>query len=115
MASNILLGVETVRSLAFGSIGASYAKIGTEFIEPVRILYVQNLTNALLMFSFNGLADHFPLASGAFFVLDITTNKTADQGLFLAAGEQMFVKRDGTPTSGSVYVTAINGNNTHSI
>jgi len=100
---------EPVRSLGFASIGAGYTGIGTEIVNPVRILRVQNITDALLMFSFDGVNDHEALASNSFLLLDITTNKTREQGYFLAEGTRMYVKEIGTPTEGSVYVTVYYG------
>lgn len=108
-AHAIRLVPEAVRSLAFGSIGVGYMGIGTEINNPVRILRIQNLTNALLMFSYDGINDHEPLASNSFLLLDITANKSRDQGYYLAEGTRIYVKRDGTPTDGSVYVTVYYG------
>jgi len=100
---------EAIRTLAYGSIGASYAQIGTPIVNPARLIKVDNLTNATLMFSTNGLLDQFVLPSGGFMLIDICSDKTHDDGLFLPTGEGMFVKEIGTPTSGSVYFTVMYG------
>jgi len=105
----IRLVPEAARSLAFGSIGAAYAGIGTAINNPVRILHIQNLTDVVLMFSYDGINDHFPLASNSYLLLDITANKSRDQGFYLAEGTRIYVKEDGTPSSGSVYVTVYYG------
>lgn len=100
---------EPVRSLAFGSINNTYMGIGTAFEHPIRILFVQNLTDATLMFSLDGIDDHFPLPGSGFLLLDITSNKTLAQGCFIAEGQRVYVKEEETPTTGSVYVSAFYG------
>jgi hypothetical protein len=100
---------EAVRTLGFASIGATYMGVGNDVNRPVRILHIQNLTDAILMFSFDGIEDHFPLAANGYLLLDITANKTLDQGFFLAEGQRIYVKEIDTPSSGSVYVTVFYG------
>ena len=106
MAQSLYLRCDPVRSLAYSSIGATYTAIGTMItvIGP-RIYFIQNLTNATLMFSYDGVNDHFPLPANGFRLLDICTNQIDTQGFFLSAGTQFYVKEIGTPTSGSVYLT----------
>lgn len=109
MSLAIRLQCEPVRTLAFGAILPGYMGIGTTFDHPVRILFIQNLTNALLMFSFNGIDDHFPLDTKAFLLLDVTTNKTIDIGCFVAEGQRLYVRQVAAPTTGAVWVTAFYG------
>lgn len=98
------------RSLAFGSIVAGYTLVGSNtFFYPVRVLIVQNLTDATVQFSTNGSVDHFPLAAGDKFVLDIAANDAEDNPWFLPKEQGVYVKRIGTPTTGSVYVSAVFG------
>lgn len=105
----IRLGIEPVRSLAFGSIVAEYTGVGTEITNPVRILRIQNLTNALLWFSYDGVNNHEALAPNSFLLLDITANKSREHGYYLAEGTRIYAKRNDTPTSGDVYVTVYYG------
>ena len=100
---------EPVRSLAYTSIGGSYMGIGAAFANPVRLLYVANLTDATLMFSLDGLTDHFALPGGGPIIMDLCSNKTSKEGLFFAQGNRVYVKDIGTPTQGSVYVSVIYG------
>lgn len=109
MSLAIRMRPEPQRTLAFGSIVAGYAGVGTAISNPARIIIVQNLTDATLQFSFDGIDDHFPLVSNGHLVLDISSNKTIDTGFFLAEGDRLYVKRLGTPTSGSVYFTVLYG------
>lgn len=102
----IRLYPEPLRSLAFGSIGAAYMGIGTPFAFPTRIFYLVNQTDALLFFSFDGVTDHLALPAGGFILLDVTANKALGGGCYIAQGVRIYVKENGIPTSGSVYLTA---------
>lgn len=99
------------RSLGFGSIGASYAIVGSTLFYKIRMLIVKNQTDALLQFSSDGATDHFVLDTGEAFILDIATNDAQEDPWFIPAGQGIYVKRIGTPTSGSVYVSALYGRN----
>ena len=98
--------VEPLRSTAAASVGASYTEVGNPFANPIRILYIQNLTDETVMFSLDGVNDAFPLRTDAFLLLDISTNKSTFSGLYLPIGSKIFVKQLGVPTTGAVYVTA---------
>lgn len=101
---------ETLRSLAFGSIGASYTAIGTDptFNAPIRILSIKNLTDKDILFSYNAVNDHEVLPAMGGLVLDLTSNKANESGAFFAENTIVYAKQGagGAPTSGSVYVSA---------
>jgi hypothetical protein len=101
----IRVRAEPVRSLGFASIAVGYMGVGTAIAHPASQIFIQNLTDATLMFSLNGVDDHFPLPANGFFLDDIVSNKSLGQGLFLAQGDRLYVKELGVPTSGSVYFT----------
>lgn len=106
----IRFAAEPVRSLAFGSIGAGYTGVGTSLVNPARQFFIQNLTDSTLMFSFDGINDHFPLPSNGFFLNDISSNRsTSIQGWFLAEGSRIYVKQLGVPSMGAVYVSVFYG------
>jgi hypothetical protein len=106
--SAIRLYVEPLRSLAFGSISGTYTGIGTGFLNPCRIYWLQNDTDVLLTFSWDGVTDHFVLPSGAFVLLDVTTNRTdIGRSLDIADGQRTYVM--GSPTTGAVYLTSFYG------
>jgi hypothetical protein len=96
--------------LAFGATAPTYMSVGTELNFPARIINVQNLTDQSMLFSFDGVVDHFILPSGGFILLDVTGNRTITTGFFIAEGTQLFVKwanPDGpAPQSGGVYFSA---------
>lgn len=102
---------EPVRTLGFAAIGAAYVGVGTSINHPARIIFVQNFTDVPLMFSFDGINDHFPLASDSFLLLDLSANKTLDTGYFIAQGDRLYVKDIGgaAPASGDVYFSIVYG------
>lgn len=109
MSLAIRLTADPVLSLAYGDISGTYALIGS-LNHGARILWVQNLTDETLMFSLDGVHDHFPLAAGAFVLLDATANKTVPTGAFFAEGQPFYVKDLGTgPGVAGVYVSNFYG------
>lgn len=106
---SVRMKFETLRSLANGSIAAGYTGIGTAMANPIRFFALTNLTDAALLFSFDGINDHLVLPVNGFIVLDIAANKTQDTGFYLAEGDRAYVKRLGVPSSGSVYLTVAYG------
>jgi hypothetical protein len=110
MSLAIRLRAETLRTVLFGSISGTYMGIGTAFNHPIRIFHLQNLTDQLLIFSFDGINDTLALPSNGFLLLDVTSNKTIQQGFFLADGDRIYVKDNGTPaTTGAVYLSVFYG------
>lgn len=109
---SIRLLAEPVRSLAAGVITSTYMGIGTELDFPSRIPFIQNLTNQTLMFSLDGIDDHFPLPANGYMILDVVANKSQTQGMYISEGQRFYVKDMGTPaTTGAVYVTTFYGSN----
>jgi hypothetical protein len=106
MSFAIRMRCEPLRSLAFGDVDVSYMGVGSSFDNPIRILHVTNLTDVVLLFSYDGIDDHFRLPRNGFIVLDVTSNKSIDAGCFFAMGDRIYVKQDGVPTEGTVNVTA---------
>jgi hypothetical protein len=108
-AQAIRLMFEPVRSLDFSSISGTYMSIGSALANPIRVLLVQNGTDASLMYSADGINDHFQLPAGGFLLLDVTANKTVVPGFYIAEGTTFYVKEIGTPSTGTTYVTVIYG------
>lgn len=107
--SSIRLAFEEERTLDHSLIGASYTAVGSVFANPVRVFFVQNLTDVVLRFSLDGITNHFSLPTNGFFLIDVTTNKTKDDGLYIAEGDRLYVKEDGTPSSGDVRLSIAYG------
>jgi hypothetical protein len=110
MSLAIRLYPEPLRSLPFGSIGVGYTIIGTALTHPSRVFEILNLTDATVLFSLDGINDHFILPTQGFILIDCTANKTADMaGAFIAQNTSVYAKQSGVPTSGAVYVTTLYG------
>lgn len=100
---------ENQRVLGFASIGPAYMGIGTGFEHPPRLLWVLNLTDAMLQFSTDGINDKFPLPAGSNVIFDVTTNSPQTLGCYFSVGDRIYVKEIGIPSSGSVYVVTLYG------
>lgn len=111
MALGIKLLPETLRSIGFAAIGAGYTGIGPAFAHPIRIIHITNTTNELLVFSFDGINDHFVVPGDFFLLLDVTSNATVMAGQFsIGQGTRIYVKHPGAaPTVGSVYLAVFYG------
>lgn len=105
----IRFSAEPLRTLAFGSIIGAYTGIGTAIDHAIRILYVQNLTDARLLFSFNAVDDHFILPENGFLLLDVTSNQTYKSGFFVPENGRVYVKQDQNPTQGNCHVSVFYG------
>jgi hypothetical protein len=106
---SIRFRMEPIRSIAFGSISGTYMGIGTAVDNPILQFYIVNTTDANLMFSIDGVTDHFVIAASSFFLDDVSSNKGLGGGLYLSEGTRLYVKEIGTPTTGSVYFSAFYG------
>jgi len=104
-ALNGRFAYEPVRTIAAASVGASYSAIGGPLLNPARQFFIQNLTDQTVMISFDGINDAFPLPSNGNIIDDIAANYTHQSNWFMAQGTTVYVKRIGTPTTGSVYVS----------
>lgn len=103
---------EAARTIAAASIVANYSLIGSVFTHPISILYIYNDTDGDLWFSLDGVENGFAMKAGTQEPFYVTSNtKKADPGLFIAASDGVYVKRLDTPTTGSVYVSALYGSN----
>lgn len=106
----IRLRAEPLRSVAYADIGSSFTEIGDPLEFPARIIHLQNATDVDVIWSMDGDNDHGFLSSGGFILLDITANKSLDQGEFISSGTQFYVAyADGAPTSGGVYLSTFYG------
>lgn len=99
---------ETMRSLAFGSIGAGFTIVGSAFTFPSRVLMVTNLTNQAIIFSDDGVNNSFILTSNSAMIIDMMTNRTAIDNAQFPKYMGISAKHNGVaPTSGAVYVSSV--------
>ncbi len=101
-----LVRFEPLRSIAFGDISGTYAAVGSAFSDAVRMLIIDNLTNATLTISFDGTNDHMVIPASSGRVLDYSSNRSGQANYFLQkTGTQVYAK--GTPGSGALYISVI--------
>lgn len=99
---------DAVREVAFGGISGAYAPVGTPLTDHARIVIMSNSTNAEVYISVDGINNNFRLATNSFKLIDFSTNKIRDDGLFVAVGTQFYVKQvSGAPGSGAVWIEVI--------
>ena len=102
--------IDTLRSLAFGSISGSYAAVGTSFTHPVRLMCITNNTDADMLFSTDGVNDMLFIPSQSFKLFDLATNRALLGNIWcFPVGTQIYVKQSTAPTSGSVYFECLWG------
>ncbi len=109
MSLAVRIAFEPLRSLAAASVVAGYTAVGTPLAHPARQIFLQNLTDQTVMFSFDGVNDAFPLPANGFFLDDITSNKSVSDAFYLAKGTQLYVKEVGNPATGSIYFASMYG------
>jgi|SRR5690606_29182481 len=105
---------EPLRSLAFGSISATYAAIGTAMAHPIINYRIQNYTDQPLLISYDGQTDHDIVGTGGFVLFDASSNKGKGDVLALPQSTVIYAKQASVaPGSGSVYVSAYYASNGH--
>jgi len=96
------------RSLAFGSIGAGFANIGTPLTNNWQITWLQNLTDVALEFSWDGADNvNLTLPANSALTLDHATNipLSNSEPPIIAIGTQFRVRQAaGAAGSGSAKV-----------
>jgi hypothetical protein len=101
---------EPVRSISFLALGPAYMGIGTPIDHPARQFLIWNRTDVDLMFSFNGVDDHFLIPANTGLIDDVCSNTSISQGWFLAKETRLYVKELATPAgAGAVYFSVFYG------
>jgi len=98
---------ENLRSLAFGSIGAAYAAVGTGLSYPSRKMIIKNYTNQPIYVSTNGADNMKYMKASDVEMLDLLFD---DNISVYPVGFTIYVKHAGAaPASGAVYVESMYG------
>lgn len=105
MARRLLF--DEIRQKAHGDIGAAYSAIGDAFGHPAYKLIIQNECDVDLWISFDGVTDHLHMNSNNYFIFDLSAYKSNNSDVYMAKGTTVYVKQDGAPTAGSVYVSLV--------
>ena len=116
MSSNnsraIRMEFETLRSIDGLAIPAGTyvgGNIGGPMLHSIVQFKIDNFTDAHLVFSKDGINDHFVLCPSGFWLSDVSSNQITNQGLQIAKGDSFYVKQLEVPTTGTVYRSVIYG------
>ena len=118
-ANCVRVAYEDLRSINWATIAASpasYVAVGTELVNPVRILKIKNTTDVNLMISLNGLDDKDMIPTMTGDVMDYGANRAEPGGhLELPARGFIYTKPEldsitglpAVPTEGYLYITVV--------
>jgi hypothetical protein len=107
---SLIVAVDGLRSIAFGSITGSFGALGTPFGKPMRLIKIINTCNTDMIISFDGTNANDYIPAGSFSLYDLTTNQVNNlAGWFFRIGTQVYVEYASAPASGNVYVIALYG------
>ena len=110
MSWSQIVEFETVRTIAFGSITASYLPVGGPSLYPCRAICITNDTDGSMWFSNNNVSDKLYLPKNSFKLFDLTTNKGGEDGIWvLQQNTQIFVRYNVAPSEGLVTVELLYG------
>lgn len=103
---SIQLRPEELRSLAAGSVGASYTNLGDPLSNAAVIFHLQNNTNDDILVSFFDDEDHEFVGVGSFLLIDVAANRSnTGSSRVIPAKTQVKVKHTGSaPSTGTVYL-----------
>jgi hypothetical protein len=108
MASNIAFP-EALQSLAHGSITTGYSIVGAKLPNPLRMFRLVNATDGDVIFSLDGVTDHFFVPAGSFVLYDVAGNSGQSSNFRIRANTAFYVKYSTSPSKSSVYVESIYG------
>lgn len=92
------------RSVAFGSITASYGNLGAALTEVLVMMTIKNTTDVTLWVSEDGSTDHYEIPSGTMESFDFQANTPDDKISGKSVGTQFEVKAasGALPASGNI-------------
>ena len=93
------------RTLGFAAVVAGYTAIGGAFDYPAVEVLIQNLTDKTVSISTDGITENFKLPANSFREVDIASNKQNGMSASQPVGTMYYVKRVGTPTTGTVDIS----------
>jgi hypothetical protein len=109
--------IDTLRSIPFANIAATYAggtnggAVGVPFAYPVRLLAISNNTNGDMFLTYDPSRDMLFVAANSFKLFDVTSNRESAANVFvLPIGTQFYVRYSTAPTmpaTGAVYIEAV--------
>lgn len=103
---------EVLRSVPYTAFVGGYIAIGTPLAHPARLIKLYNGTDADMLISWDGVNNHDILPTKAFILLDVCTNKTRDDGLYVGQDTVFWARQAvANPTVGNVYLSVYYGSN----
>ena len=102
---------DTLRTVAYTGISATYAVVGSALTVEARIICFTNKTQGDMIFSTdstNATGQIF-VPAGTFKLYDLTANLVPgkDDNFVVAKATQFYVKQSTAPTSGAVYIEIV--------
>lgn len=102
------------QTLAFGSISASYAKVGVVFPDAVRAFRLINNTDGDMFWALtngstplsDGTQDNEFTPAGSYVLYDIASNAFQNAPIEIPQNTQVWVRQSSAPSKNSVYVTS---------
>ena len=106
--------LRTVNNLVIHNAGAgvyvSIDAVSPAISHPARMILLQNLTNASLMISDDGVNAKWPISANTSMILDLTSNaSTLNGGWYYPEGTRFYVAQIEDPTDGDLYLTVFYG------
>lgn len=104
---------DVIRTVAFGSITASYTNFGAALTHNWRIFKITNNTDGDMLISLNGTDNNIFVPAMSFTLYDLSTNSPPRQvsdNLQMAIGTQFKIKYSTMPSKGAVWLEAIFAN-----
>lgn len=99
---------DTMRTILFSGISASYAAVGAAMTKNVRAFCITNNTVGDLIFSLDNTdtVGQMFVAAGSYKLYDVQSNINPqfDDRFVLAIGDQFYVKQSTAPASGGVWI-----------
>lgn len=104
---------ETLKSIAYTSISATYTAFGSPTLNPIRLVTLDNAdTDGRMAVSTDGVNDMITAAAGASKVYDVTSNAPTQliaNDLAFPIGTQFYIRYIIAPSKGSVYLETLFG------
>jgi len=96
---------EELRTVAFGSVLATYAALGAPLAKSALIMRIVNRLDKDVILSFDGVTDHIYIAPSESLMYDLSSNRSGSK-LVIPTGTQIYQKRGagGASSSGALYV-----------
>lgn len=98
----------TIREIDFGSVTSNYISVGSSLDSNARQIRFVNQLDQQLYISLDSSTDNIRMSANSFLLLDLSSNKVREDGLFISIGTTFYVKSvSSLPTSGSFWIESI--------